>query len=142
MKNILKIIFFIIIGLISFFVIGFGIYYLMRVNQSNTNMSLLFPRAQDLVVEGIKFRDLNKNGRLDVYEDNRQSIDDRVDDLISQMTIEEKAGSMFINMIGMTDEGNLLELPIISSNPLFFLLSMVFPSNSPIDKTFGNQYQS
>ena len=130
MKNILKIIFFIIIGVISFFVIGFGIYYLMRVNQSNTNMSLLFPRAQDLVVEGIKFRDLNKNGRLDVYEDNRQSIDDRVDDLISQMTIEEKAGSMFINMIGMTNKGNLLELPIISSNPLFFLLSMVFPSNS------------
>ena len=81
----------------SFFVIGFGIYYLMRVNQSNTNMSLLFPRAQDLVVEGIKFRDLNKNGKLDIYEDNRQNIDDRVDDLISQMTIEEKAGSMFIN---------------------------------------------
>ncbi len=130
MKKILKIVFFIIIGVISFFVIGFGTYYLMKVNQSNTNMSLLFPRSQDLVVEGIKFRDLNKNGRLDVYEDNRQSIDDRVDDLISQMTIEEKAGSMFINMIGMTDEGNLLELPIISSNPLFFLLSMVFPSNS------------
>ena len=130
MKNILKIIFFIIIGVISFLVIGFGIYYLKRVNQSNTNMSLLFPRAQDLVVEGIKFRDLNKNGRLDVYEDNRQSIDDRVDDLINQMTIEEKAGSMFINMIRMTDEGNLLELPIISSNPLFFLLSMVFSSNS------------
>lgn len=130
MKKILKIVFFIIIGVISFFVIGFGTYYLMKVNQSNTNMSLLFPRSQDLVVEGIKFRDLNKNGRLDVYEDNRQSIDDRVDDLISQMTIEEKAGSMFINMIGMTNKGNLLELPIISSNPLFFLLSMVFPSNS------------
>ena len=130
MKNILKIVFFIIIGVISFFVIGFGIYYLMRVNQSNTNMSLLFPRAQDLVVEGIKFRDLNKNGKLDIYEDNRQNIDDRVDDLISQMTIEEKAGSMFINMIGMTNKGNLLELPIISSNPLFFLLSIVFPSNS------------
>ena len=69
MKNILKIIFFIIIGVISFLVIGFGIYYLKRVNQSNINMSLLFPRAQDLVVEGIKFRDLNKNGRLDVYEE-------------------------------------------------------------------------
>jgi beta-glucosidase len=130
MKKILKIVFFIIIGVISFFVIGFGTYYLMKVNQSNTNMSLLFPRSQNLVVEGIKFRDLNKNGRLDVYEDNRQSIDDRVDDLISQMTIEEKAGSMFINMIGMTNKGNLLELPIISSNPLFFLLSMVFPSSS------------
>ena len=47
MKNILKIIFFIIIGVISFLVIGFGIYYLKRVNQSNINMSLLFPRAQD-----------------------------------------------------------------------------------------------
>ena len=81
----------------------------MRVNKSNANISLLFPRSQDLEVEGMKFRDLNKNGKLDIYEDNRQSIDARVDDLVSQMTLEEKAGSMFINMIGMTNKGNLLE---------------------------------
>ena len=40
MKNILKIIFFIIIGVISFFVIGFGIYYLIKKYQKlqkNTN---------------------------------------------------------------------------------------------------------
>ncbi len=34
--------------------------------------------------------DLNKNGRKDIYEDPRASIDRRVDDLLSQMTVEEK----------------------------------------------------
>jgi len=96
MKNILKITFFIIIGNSSFLIIGFGIFYINKVNQSNNNMSLLVPRAQDIIIEGIRFRDLNKNGKLDVYEDNRQAIEDRVDDLLSQMTIEEKAGSMLL----------------------------------------------
>lgn len=35
---------------------------------------------------GFAFRDLNKNGKLDVYEDPRQPIDARVDDLLMQMT--------------------------------------------------------
>ncbi len=35
--------------------------------------------------------DFNKNGVKDIYEDPTQSIDNRVEDLISQMTIEEKA---------------------------------------------------
>ncbi|HEY4875758.1 MAG TPA: hypothetical protein VIH86_09320, partial [Puia sp.] len=38
------------------------------------------------------FRDLNKNGKLDVYEDSRQPIEARINDLLKQMTIEEKAG--------------------------------------------------
>ena len=45
-----------------------------------------------LEVDGLKFKDLNKNGELDVYEDWRADIDDRVWDLIGQMTLEEKAG--------------------------------------------------
>ncbi len=48
-----------------------------------------------LANNGIAFRDLNKNGRLDPYEDPRQPIEARVDDLLSQMTLEEKAGLMF-----------------------------------------------
>ena len=40
-------------------------------------------------------RDLNKNGRLDPYEDPRRPIDERVEDLLAQMTLEEKAGLMF-----------------------------------------------
>jgi len=34
--------------------------------------------------------DLNKNGRMDVYENSAAPIDRRVDDLLSQMTLEEK----------------------------------------------------
>src|SRR5688500_7262099 len=41
------------------------------------------------------FRDLNKNGQMDPYEDPNASVDVRVEDLLRQMTIEEKAGLMF-----------------------------------------------
>jgi beta-glucosidase len=41
------------------------------------------------------YRDLNKNGRLDIYEDINQPIGARVDDLLQQMEIEEKAGILF-----------------------------------------------
>ena len=41
---------------------------------------------------GFRFRDLNKNSKLDIYEDPRQPIDARVNDLLNQMTLEEKAG--------------------------------------------------
>ena len=34
--------------------------------------------------------DLNKNGRMDVYENSKADINKRVDDLLSQMTLEEK----------------------------------------------------
>jgi len=53
------------------------------------------------------FRDLNKNGRLDPYEDSRRPIDERVDDLLSQMTLEEKAGLMFHTIAGVAEDGSL-----------------------------------
>lgn len=53
-----------------------------------------------------EYRDLNKNGKLDVYEDKRQTTEKRVNDLISQMTIEEKAGSLFIDITKVTFEGS------------------------------------
>ena len=34
--------------------------------------------------------DFNKNGKKDVYEDPTKTVDERVNDLVSQMTIEEK----------------------------------------------------
>ncbi|HEY1369596.1 MAG TPA: glycoside hydrolase family 3 N-terminal domain-containing protein [Gaiellaceae bacterium] len=55
------------------------------------------------------FRDLNKNGRLDPYEDTRLSIEERVEDLLGQMTLEEKAGLMFHPMIVVGDDGSLVE---------------------------------
>lgn len=38
--------------------------------------------------------DLNKNGKKDVYEDPTQPVEKRVDDLISQMTVDEKTAQM------------------------------------------------
>ena len=51
-------------------------------------------------------RDLNKNGRLDPYEDPSRPIEERVDDLLGQMTLAEKAGMMFHQMV-MMDVGNM-----------------------------------
>ena len=48
-----------------------------------------------LEVDGLKFKDLNGNGSLDVYEDWRQDIDARVNDLYSQLDIEEKSGLFY-----------------------------------------------
>ena len=38
--------------------------------------------------------DFNKNGRMDVYENPEAEIEDRITDLISQMTLEEKTNQM------------------------------------------------
>ncbi len=57
--------------------------------------------------DGFTFRDLNKNGRLDPYEDARLPIEARVADLVSQMTLEEKAGLLFHTIITMNPDGSL-----------------------------------
>src|SRR4051812_40091935 len=38
--------------------------------------------------------DYNKNGRKDIYEDRTQPIEKRINDLLSQMTLEEKSCQM------------------------------------------------
>lgn len=38
--------------------------------------------------------DLNKNGKMDVYEDRNAPVEKRIDDLLSQMTLEEKTCQM------------------------------------------------
>lgn len=49
--------------------------------------------------DGTRYKDLNGNGRLDAYEDWRRPIDARIDDLVAQMTLEEKAGLMLIDTL-------------------------------------------
>ena len=60
---------------------------------------------------GFTFRDLNKNGKLDIYEDPRQPIEARIEDLLDQMALEEKAGLMFINGAVINDDGSIEEKP-------------------------------
>ena len=47
--------------------------------------------AQDNSIYHKDWIDFNKNGRKDLYEDVKQPIDRRVEDLLSQMTLQEKA---------------------------------------------------
>ena len=71
----------------------------------------------DIIINNsFAFKDLNKNGELDDYENWTLPIDKRVDDLISKMTVEEKAGSMFIHIAFVGENGEMVESPI-ESNP-------------------------
>lgn len=47
-----------------------------------------------LTVDRLAFKDLNKNGKLDPYEDWRLPVDERAKDLASKMSIEQMAGLM------------------------------------------------
>jgi hypothetical protein len=47
-----------------------------------------------LIVDGFAFKDLNRNGSLDAYEDWRLPAETRAKDLASQLSIEEIAGLM------------------------------------------------
>ncbi|USD66373.1 glycoside hydrolase family 3 N-terminal domain-containing protein [Vibrio sp. SCSIO 43136] len=60
-----------------------------------------------LTVDGYQFKDLNKNGELDIYEDWRNSVSKRIDDLVSQMTLEEKVGMMLIDTLNALGEGSV-----------------------------------
>ena len=47
-----------------------------------------------ITVDGLKFKDLNKNGKLDKFEDWRLPAEERAKDLASKMSVEQIAGLM------------------------------------------------
>ena len=69
----------------------------------NTKLALIallvavIPESAELGARGIYRKgwiDFNKNGRMDVYENPAAPVEERVADLLSQMTIEEKTCQM------------------------------------------------
>ena len=56
------------------------------------------PFVIKFAVEQPVYFDLNKNGRCDVYENPSQSVEMRVEDLLQQMTTEEKIGQLAMTM--------------------------------------------
>ena len=65
--------------------------------------------AAILKIDNLEFKDLNKNGKLDPYEDWRLSSEVRSKDLVSQMTLEEKAGMLLIADMRMFNEIFMLD---------------------------------
>ncbi|GHJ48372.1 hypothetical protein Cs7R123_57140 [Catellatospora sp. TT07R-123] len=68
---------------------------------SNIRKFSVYVPVLETVADGVNIvngsRDLNKNGTIEPYEDWRQPVDTRVNDLLSRMTTQEKAYQMFYN---------------------------------------------
>jgi len=69
---------------------------------------VLGARKARIIIQGkYEFKDLNKNNKLDPYEDWRLSESERIDNLVSLMTLEEKVGLMFHPNIAVTEDGKI-----------------------------------
>ncbi|MFA5817788.1 MAG: glycoside hydrolase family 3 N-terminal domain-containing protein [Bacteroidales bacterium] len=115
MKKLLKIFLYTVGTILGLIILVVGITILWvsvsRGSIAKKSMALAYSEVKTLTVEGFAFRDLNKNGKLDLYEDSRQPRGERVNDLLSQMNLQEKAGTMFIPPIGMHKDGSISEKP-------------------------------
>ena len=68
-------------------------------------------RSVDLLYDdGLPFKDLNNNGEIDAYEDWRKPVAERVADLVSRMTLEEKTGMLMIDQLNADAGGQVPEL--------------------------------
>src|SRR5713101_5911663 len=70
-----------------FMLLTVGLNFLAPTSQG-THLGQNANRGKNIYQDG--WIDLNKNGKMDVYENPRAPIDKRIDDLLSQMTLEEK----------------------------------------------------
>ena len=92
MKKSLKIALISIVSVLLFVIIaGFAAW--LYLGAKFLNFEKKYAENQDLkeiTIDGYKFLDRNGNGKLDIYEHDRKSIEERATDLLSQMTTEEK----------------------------------------------------
>ena len=132
MKKTLKIIGFTLVSLIVVIIVVFQIFGAVKAKKAKELYAKLGEEAPTMTIDGHSFRDLNKNTKLDVYEDSRAAIDDRISDLITQMTLEEKAGCLFVSMIGMTSEGEPYDKPKLSRNPFDMMVALMVPPASEL----------
>ena len=68
--------------------------------------------------DGYAFKDMNKNGELDLYEDWRASYEDRAHDLVSKMSVEEMSGLRLNGAIGSLDT-DIEKANDMGGNPLY-----------------------
>lgn len=68
--------------------------------------------------DGYAFKDMNKNGELDPYEDWRLSYEERAMDLVSKMTIEQMSGLRINGAIGSL-ETDIPAMNDMDGNPIY-----------------------
>ncbi|HKK42812.1 MAG TPA: glycoside hydrolase family 3 C-terminal domain-containing protein [Bacteroidales bacterium] len=79
-----------LVGLILVIVIVAGLYMYSNFVNVDKSDSFRDVAVKEITAGGYSFLDLNRNGKLDIYEDNRNPMNERVSDLLSQMTSDEK----------------------------------------------------
>ncbi len=112
-----------------------------------------YKTVQLLNLEGFQFKDLNKNGKLDKYEDWRLSDDVRAKDLLTKMSVEDKVGFMLISTSRLKSErsaqinvetdntikpsSDLNEEDQVSTTNIFNRKPLVVPMMSSVGATKG-----
>ena len=140
MKKGLKILGITLLVLILIALITGFVKYRMLASAAEKRYGNLGESSPILTQDGFSFRDLNKNGKLDVYEDRRANVESRVRDLVSQMSLEEKAGTMYITMIGISPDAEPVDKPFIPKSPMDFMAITMLPQSSEmlIDKKMNS----
>jgi beta-glucosidase len=140
MKRLLRIVGLILLVLLLGILITGFVTYKKKVNRIDARYATLGEEAGKLELDGQVFRDLNKNGKLDIYEDHRAKVEERVNDLVAQMTLEEKAGAMYITMNGFQEDGTPIDKPFLSTNPLDIMAMSLLPTTSKmiVDKKMNS----
>ena len=93
--KIMSILFFCMTSLMSF---------AQSANKKMTQPILGHRSAALITISGFQFKDLNRNGKLDKYEDWRLPYEERAKDLVSKMSMEEKVGLMLISTSRLKSE--------------------------------------
>lgn len=95
-----------------------------------------------LEVDGLKFKDLNNDGKLDPYEDWRLSPKERAENLVSLMNLDEKVGMMLINTRKMglsqedkskTSHNGILDEAIVEKGENIFAVNKIFGTTHTIE---------
>lgn len=103
---------------------------------------LVVRKKQLIEQEGLTFKDLNNNGRLDPYEDWRLTPRERAENLVSLMNMDEKIGMMLINSRKMglaqedkskTSHDGVLDEGIIEKGETIFATSKVYGTTHTIE---------
>ncbi|MCL7749713.1 glycoside hydrolase family 3 protein [Halalkalibacter alkaliphilus] len=112
--------------------------------QFNHKQPELEVRSKKIIeVDGLKFKDLNNDGKLNPYEDWRLSPKERAENLVSLMNIDEKVGMMLINtrQMGLSQEDKsktshdgVLDEGIVEKGESIFAITKVYGSTHTIEK--------
>jgi beta-glucosidase len=129
-----------IFGLIILAVLAIGIVQWRMGAAAKKRLATLGEEAPTLTQDGISYRDLNKNGQMDDYENPILAVEIRVQDLLRQMTLEEKAGTMFITMTGMTSAGEPQDVMEFNGDPFGIMLPLMLGTNAEmvVDKLMNS----